>query len=131
MLQVDCLDLNLVAYLSQLMYTTRIITVICKYIFRVMRAFLLILSMIALGCPEQETKKPNFLIISADDMWFSNAGCYGREISNPCLNILITNGLRYSQFYSSSRCWASRAAGFAEYLVANNQENCSFIVTDS
>lgn len=54
-------------------------------------------------------KKPNFLIVVADDMGFSDAGCYGGEISTPNLDALATNGVRFTQHYSTGRCWPSRA----------------------
>ena len=41
--------------------------------------------------------RPNFLIILADDMGFSDAGCYGGEIHTPNLDRLAANGLRFTQ----------------------------------
>jgi arylsulfatase len=54
--------------------------------------------------------KPNILVIVADDMGFSDIGCYGGEIQTPNLDRLASNGLRFTQFYNTSRCWASRAS---------------------
>ena len=54
--------------------------------------------------------RPNVLIILADDMGFSDAGCYGGEIATPNLDALAKNGLRFTQFYNTARCWPSRAA---------------------
>ena len=54
-------------------------------------------------------KSPNFLVIVADDMGFSDAGCYGGEISTPNLDALAANGVRFTQHYSTGRCWPSRA----------------------
>jgi arylsulfatase A-like enzyme len=54
--------------------------------------------------------KPNILIVLADDMGFSDAGCYGGEIATPNLDALAKNGLRFTQFYNTARCWPSRAA---------------------
>jgi len=54
--------------------------------------------------------KPNILIIVADDMGYSDIGCYGGEIHTPNLDQLAANGLRFTQFYNTSRCWASRAS---------------------
>ena len=53
--------------------------------------------------------KPNFLVIVADDMGFSDAGCYGGEIQTPNLDTLASNGIRFTQVYSTGRCWPSRA----------------------
>lgn len=55
-------------------------------------------------------KKPNFLVIVADDMGFSDAGCYGGEIATPNLDRLAANGVRFTQHYSTGRCWPSRAS---------------------
>lgn len=57
-----------------------------------------------------EAPRPNILIIVADDMGFSDVGCYGGEIQTPHLDKLAAEGLRFTQFYSTSRCWSSRAA---------------------
>ncbi|MCX6911028.1 MAG: sulfatase-like hydrolase/transferase, partial [Verrucomicrobia bacterium] len=43
--------------------------------------------------------KPNILILFADDMGYSDAGCYGGEIATPNLDRLAANGLRFTQFY--------------------------------
>ena len=48
--------------------------------------------------------RPNILLIMADDMGFSDIGCYGGEIRTPTLDRLAANGLRFSQFYNTARC---------------------------
>ncbi len=53
---------------------------------------------------------PNFLLIMADDLGFSDLGCYGGEIETPNLDQLAANGLRFTQFYNTARCWPTRAA---------------------
>lgn len=64
-----------------------------------------------------EPAKPNILIILADDMGFSDAGCYGGEIATPNLDSLAKNGLRFTQFYNTARCWPSRAAILTGYYA--------------
>ena len=54
--------------------------------------------------------RPNILLILADDMGFSDIGCYGGEIQTPNLNRLARDGLRFSQMYNFARCCPSRAA---------------------
>src|SRR5258706_9762026 len=54
--------------------------------------------------------RPNILIILADDMGFSDAGCYGGEIATPNIDRLAADGLRFTQFHNTARCWPSRAA---------------------
>ncbi|MDF1814353.1 MAG: sulfatase-like hydrolase/transferase, partial [Verrucomicrobiales bacterium] len=54
--------------------------------------------------------KPNILLIMADDLGFSDPGCYGGEIETPNLDEIAKNGLRYTQFYNTARCWPTRGA---------------------
>lgn len=54
--------------------------------------------------------KPNIIVILADDMGFSDLGCYGSEIDTPNLDQLAAQGLRFSQFYNTSRCCPTRAS---------------------
>ena len=56
------------------------------------------------------TQKPNIILILADDMGYSDLGCYGSEIRTPNLDRLAASGLRFSQMYNSARCCPSRAA---------------------
>ncbi len=54
--------------------------------------------------------KPNVLLILADDLGWSDLGCYGSEISTPNLDNLAKSGLRFTQFYNSARCCPTRAS---------------------
>jgi len=65
-------------------------------------------------------KKPNFLIILADDMGFSDAGCYGGEVETPNLDRLANGGLRFSQMYSTARCGPSRNCILTGYYAQQN-----------
>jgi arylsulfatase len=67
--------------------------------------------------PAAERARPNILLIVADDMGYSDAGCYGGEIATPNLDALAKNGLRFTQFYNTSRCWPSRAAILTGYYA--------------
>src|SRR6185312_1214958 len=58
----------------------------------------------------RKDKRPNIIIILADDMGFSDVGCYGGEIHTPNIDFLAANGLRYRQFYNTSRCCPTRAS---------------------
>lgn len=55
-------------------------------------------------------KKPNIVLILADDLGFSDLGCFGGEIQTPNLDQLATGGLRFTQYYNSARCCPSRAS---------------------
>ena len=46
-------------------------------------------------------ERPNIIIIMADDMGYSDIGCYGGEINTPNIDTLAANGLRYIQFYNT------------------------------
>lgn len=63
-----------------------------------------------LGCKTERENPPNILLIMADDMGFSDLGCYGGEISTPNIDRLAEEGLRFTQFYNAARCCPTRAA---------------------
>lgn len=63
----------------------------------------------------QAAERPNVLLILADDLGYSDLGCYGGEIETPNLDSLAENGLRYSQFYNTARCWPTRVAILSGY----------------
>jgi len=69
------------------------------------------------GAPEEGRNRPNILVILADDMGYSDLGCYGSEISTPNLDALATGGLRYAQFYNTARCWPTRSALLTGYYA--------------
>ncbi len=57
-----------------------------------------------------QDSRPNILYIVADDLGYSDLGCYGGEIKTTALDRLATNGVRLTQFYNTGRCCPSRAA---------------------
>jgi arylsulfatase A-like enzyme len=59
--------------------------------------------------------KPNIVFILADDLGFSDLGCYGGDIKTPNLDKLAADGLRFTQVYNTARCWPSRAALLTGY----------------
>ena len=67
--------------------------------------------------PEQESAnrpqaptRPNFIVILADDMGYSDIGCFGSEILTPNLDRLGSEGIRFTQMYNCARCCPSRAS---------------------
>ncbi len=54
--------------------------------------------------------RPNIVLILADDMGFSDIGCYGGEVNTPNIDKLAVNGLRFTQFYNAARCCPTRAS---------------------
>ena len=77
--------------------------------------------LISMSCYSKETKnkikkekdnnpdKPNIIMILADDMGYSDLGCYGSEINTPNLNKLAQNGMRFTQMHNTSKSFPSRA----------------------
>ncbi|MBA2112962.1 arylsulfatase [Bremerella alba] len=58
----------------------------------------------------ESTDRPNIILMMADDMGFSDLGCYGGEIETPNLDQLAQGGIRFTQFYNTARCCPTRAA---------------------
>ena len=54
--------------------------------------------------------RPNILVILADDLGYSDLGCYGGEIQTPNIDALAARGVRFTQLYNSARCCPSRAS---------------------
>jgi arylsulfatase len=79
--------------------------------FKIALSLLLLLPSLAAAAP------PNFVVIMADDLGYSDLGCYGGEIKTPTLDKLAANGLRFSQFYNTARCWPSRSALLSGYYA--------------
>ncbi len=57
-----------------------------------------------------DAPRPNIVVIMADDMGFSDAGCYGGEIATPHIDSLAQEGIRFTQFYNCARCVPTRAS---------------------
>src|SRR4051812_46325655 len=55
-------------------------------------------------------RRPNIVIVLADDMGFSDLACYGGEVPTPHLDVLAAGGLKITQFYNTPRCSPTRAA---------------------
>lgn len=71
------------------------------------RSFLPLMGAAAAGAA---AARPNILLILADDLGFSDPGCYGGEIETPNLDRLARGGVRFTQLYNCARCCPSRAA---------------------
>ena len=79
-----------------------------------------LLAVVATGMPEAVAAlppRPNIVVILADDLGFSDIGCYGGEIHTPNLDALAAHGIRYTQFYNTARCWPTRAALLTGYYA--------------
>jgi arylsulfatase len=69
----------------------------------------IIIGLFTLPARAQDKPRPNIIVILADDMGFSDLGCYGSEIPTPNLDALAADGLRFTNFHNTSRCCPSRA----------------------
>jgi arylsulfatase len=61
--------------------------------------------------------QPNVLLIVADDLGYSDLGCYGGEVETPNLDALAAGGLLFTQFYNTARCWPTRGALLTGYYA--------------
>lgn len=72
------------------------------------KVFILNILVILTICANEQ--RPNIVVILADDLGFSDLGSYGGEIETPVLDDLAKKGVRFTEFYSTSRCCPSRAS---------------------
>ena len=54
-------------------------------------------------------KRPNVLLIVADDLGYADLGCYGSDIHTPNIDNLASEGIRFTQFHTSPYCAPTRA----------------------
>jgi arylsulfatase len=81
-------------------------------------ACLTLLVLTANACAdERQPARPNVVVVLADDLGYSDTGCYGGEIETPNLNALAADGLRFTQFYNTARCWPTRGALLTGYYA--------------
>ena len=72
----------------------------------------------ALNSPtDTKLAKPNVILILADDLGFSDLGCYGGEIATPNMDRLAADGVRLTQMYNTARCWPTRACLLTGYYA--------------
>lgn len=74
------------------------------------RQFLKTTGAALLSPPAVAAARPNILLIVADDLGWSDLGCYSGEIETPNLDRLAQDGVRFTQFYNAARCCPSRAS---------------------
>jgi len=81
----------------------------CRYIGYI----LLVLSGLSFAHAENKADrpdKPNIILIMADDLGYSDLGCYGGEIETPHIDSLARDGVRFTGFKNTARCAPSRAS---------------------
>ncbi|MCA9068143.1 MAG: sulfatase-like hydrolase/transferase, partial [Planctomycetaceae bacterium] len=62
------------------------------------------------GSLAAESQRPNIVLVMADDLGWSDIGCYGGEIRTPYIDSLANEGLRFTQFYNNAVCGPTRAS---------------------
>jgi arylsulfatase len=75
-----------------------------------MRTWLTVAILFAVGNLAYSADRPNIILIMSDDSGYSDLGCYGGEIQTPNLDRLAEGGVRFTQFYNTSRCCPTRAS---------------------
>lgn len=73
--------------------------------------------LLGLAASAGAAERPNVVFILADDMGYSDLGCYGGDIETPNLDKLAASGLKFTQFYNTARCWPTRAAILTGYYA--------------
>jgi len=71
-------------------------------------------------------KLPNIIVILADDLGWSDIGCYGSEVSTPNLDSLAENGLRFTNIHNTSKCFPSRACLITGVYAQQNNYDKGF-----
>lgn len=78
--------------------------------------------------------RPNVVLIMADDLGFSDLGCYGSEIETPNLDRLARGGLRFNQFYNTAKCHSSRIClltGLYMFQAGNQEMNKGVTIAEA
>ena len=82
-----------------------------RYVAKILSFILFLLPVVFISCKNaEENKRPNIILIMADDMGFSDMGAMGGEIRTPNLDALASSGILYKQFYNGARCCPTRAS---------------------
>ncbi|MBX2816192.1 MAG: arylsulfatase [Saprospiraceae bacterium] len=87
---------------------------------------LLALTLACAASPKEAQERPNIVLIMADDIGYSDIGCYGSEIQTPNLDRLAEGGLRLRQFYNMAKCETTRASMISG-LYRGDERAVSFV----
>ena len=66
----------------------------------------------SMGFADETTgrSQPDIILVMADDLGWSDIGCYGGEIRTPHVDSLARDGLQFTQFYNNAICGPTRAS---------------------
>ncbi|HWH61973.1 MAG TPA: sulfatase-like hydrolase/transferase, partial [Ginsengibacter sp.] len=76
------------------------------------KLFFLSALVISISVSAQQTKKPNIVVVMADDIGWLNLGCYNQGLMatrTPNLDKIATEGMRFTDYYAEASCTAGRA----------------------
>ena len=73
------------------------------------KSFLIAGWIILFAAPVIAAEKPNILLVMADDMGWTDLGCFGSEIETPYLDSLAKSGVKFTDFYVSVSCSPTRS----------------------
>lgn len=73
------------------------------------KVLLILFLFVLLNSCREKTVSPNIILICADDLGWSDIGCYGGEIQTPNIDRLAEKGLRFTHFHNTAKCFPSRA----------------------
>jgi arylsulfatase len=65
--------------------------------------------MVLFATPAFAAEKPNILLVVADDMGWTDLGCFGSEIHTPNLDSLAKSGVKFTDFHVSVSCSPTRS----------------------
>ena len=77
---------------------------------KILLSVLALLAALGWFAAAEAAERPNIVLIIADDMGYSDLGCYGGEIETPHLDALAEGGLRFTNYYVNNMCWPTRAS---------------------
>jgi arylsulfatase len=68
-----------------------------------------VLCLLVISTSYAEAKRPNFLLVMADDMGWTDVGCFGSEIETPNIDALAKQGVKFTDFHVSVSCSPTRS----------------------
>ncbi len=97
------------------------------------QTFIFLVCVCSLSARSSEAaEQPNIIVILADDLGYSDLGCYGSEIETPRLDELAAGGVRFSQFYNTAKCHSSRVSLLTgQYCIAAGDTAMTHAVTSA
>ena len=73
--------------------------------------FIVILHGVVFSYAQADTRKPNFVVVLADDLGYGDLSCFGaKDIATPNIDRMATEGAKFNSFYVSAVCSPTRAS---------------------